>query len=119
MKIAKYGAKCAAEGWSFKPFVVDVYGAARADARHLISQIIKKYQRDHDSDELAQFATECWAALSAAAVTRAAPELHRLSQLDRPASLSLDTLNYATAREITSTYSYHFNGHGHCTPPPA
>ena len=42
MKIAKYGAKCAAEGWSFKPFIVDVYGAARADARQLISQIIKK-----------------------------------------------------------------------------
>ena len=90
MKIAKYGAKCAAEGWSFKPFIVDVYGAARADARHLISQIIKKYQR---------------APMSAAAVMRAAPELHRLSQLDRPASLPLDTLNYATAREITSTLS--------------
>ena len=84
---------------------VVVYGDARADARHLISQIIKKYQRDHDSDELAQFATECWAAMSAAAVMRAAPELHRLSQLDRPASLPLDTLNYATAREITSTLS--------------
>ena len=53
MKIAKYWAKCAAEGRSLKPFIVDVYGAVRADARRLI---LKKYQRDHDSNKLAQFA---------------------------------------------------------------
>jgi len=59
----------------FQPFVADALGALRADARHFIQRLIQRKKQKTDECEASRFAAALWAALSEAAVSRAAIQI--------------------------------------------
>jgi hypothetical protein len=93
-KIKKYTAACKQYGWKFVPFAADTYAAFHPAARAVMSPVIDKLQCHLSLSDSVDCGTLVWRALSGAAISRAASQLARHSQIDRPAGLPLDVLNW-------------------------
>ena len=74
-KLKMYSHLCAAAGWMFRPFVTDSYGGIRADARHMIGQLITLSKKFMTEEESTAYSSSAWINISAAAVSRAGIQL--------------------------------------------
>ena len=73
---------CALAGWVCQPFVCDVFGAIRSDARKLISTLINKRLALAPMERPTEVGKRFWSAVTSAALARAAVQLARLTALD-------------------------------------
>ena len=94
---------CQAHGWEFMPFVADAYGALRTDARDMVSTLIQRHHTKFAPLTEAEVGRAVWSTVSAAAVARAAMQLSRMLQADRPLGMDIDGLNLRTARACDVT----------------
>ena len=74
-KLKMYSHLCAAAGWMFRPFVTDSYGGIRADARHMIGQLITRSKKFMTEEESTAYSSSAWINISAASVSRARIQL--------------------------------------------
>ena len=102
-KQRKYQEACQAAGWLFQPFVADVYGAVRCDARGLITRFIKRFHHRFFPEDEAAAGQAIWSAISSAALSRAAMQLGRLSAADKPMGMAVNMLDLQTSRLRSST----------------
>jgi hypothetical protein len=97
-KIKMYAHLCAEAGWGFQPFVMDTYGAIRADARHVVHDLITKIRRLTTDEDASKFASKAWAILTASGISRAAIQLATTSKvLQSGPSTSLQVTPSATS----------------------
>ena len=101
-KIKKSQEACRAAGWVFQPFVADTFGALRSNARTFVTRFIKNYHHRIADDEQ-QAGKAVWSAISAAAISRAAQQLGRLTIADNPLGMPLNGLALQTSRTLLST----------------
>ena len=85
-----------------QPFVCDVFGAIRSDARKLITTLIQKRLLRNPSERPAEVGKRFWSAVTTAAVARAAVQLARLATLDCSELCPEGLLSLRTAREKTA-----------------
>jgi len=77
-KSCKYADACQKEGWVLKPFIVDTFGALRADAKTIVNQIIGQLEgKDYPATITATVAEDVWRGVSAAIISRATKQLVR------------------------------------------
>jgi len=101
-KIKMYAHLCAEAGWGFQPFVMDTYGAIRADARNLIHELVKKIRHLTSEEEATKFATKAWSLLTAAGISRAAIQLTATSRILHCATSSNTIVSTPTPTADTS-----------------
>ena len=83
---------CRDAGWNLLAFVTDTFGALRYDARCFIASIITKRGYRFAPLTGQEAARTIWSSLSAAAIFRAAVQLARHAEIDRPLALPLGGL---------------------------
>ena len=93
---------CALAGWVCQPFVRDVFGAIRSDARKIISTFINKRLTLSPMERPAEVGKRFWSAVTSAALARAAVQLARLPALDSAGLCPGGVLALRTAREKTA-----------------
>ena len=101
-KMRRNAEPCARAGWVCQPFVCDVFGAIRSDARKLITTLIQKRLLRNPSERPAEVGKRFWSAVTTAAVARAAVQLARLATLDCSELCPEGLLSLRTAREKTA-----------------
>jgi hypothetical protein len=89
---------CARAGWVCQPFVCDVFGAVRCDARRLIATLINKKLALAPMERPSEVGKRFWSAVTSAALARAAVQLARLTALDSADLCPDGVLGLHTAR---------------------
>ena len=82
--------------------MADTYGAIRTDARALVSRLIHRHHQRFFPLTEAEVGKAVWSAVSSAAISRAACQLGRLTIVDNPLGMSINTLDLSTCRMKSS-----------------
>ena len=80
------------------PFVCDVFGAIRSDARQIVSILINKRLNLTPTERPAEVGNQYWSAVTAAAVGKAAVTLAKLAAVDSVGLCPMGVLSLQTAR---------------------
>ena len=97
-KIKKNRENCARAGWFCQPFICDVPGTIRSDARQIVVTLINRRLAQAPTERTAEVSKRYWSAVTAAALGRAAVALTKLTAMDSAGLCPGGVLSLNTAR---------------------